>query len=71
MNYEELLTQTETQLSELTHDQLIEQSQQLLNCLLEQTTRNRENLLTSLSSHYNQTLTTPRRLLGETFNSNQ
>ena len=65
MNYQELLQQTETQLSELTHDQLLEQSQQLLNCLLEQTTQNPENLLRTLNNHYNQTLTTPRRLLGE------
>ena len=65
MSYEELLTQTETQLSQLTHEQLLEQSQQLLNCLLEQTTRNPENLLRTLNNHYNQTLTTPRRLLGE------
>lgn len=53
MNYQELLEQTETQLSELTHEQLIEQSQQLLNCLLEQTTQNPDSLLRTLNNHYN------------------
>lgn len=65
MGYLELLTQTETQLSELTHEQLLQESQQLLNCLLEQTTQNPQNLLRTLNNYYNETLTTPRRLLGE------
>lgn len=65
MNYEEILTQTEKQLSELTHDQLLQESQQLLNCLLEQTARNSCNELIKLNNYYHQKLTTPRRLLGE------
>ena len=65
MDYLELLAQTERQLTQLTHEQLLEQSQQLLNCLLEQTTQNPQNLLRTLNNHYNETLTTPRILLGE------
>tara|TARA_R110000744_G_scaffold142089_1_gene253584 strand:+ start:251 stop:502 length:252 start_codon:yes stop_codon:yes gene_type:complete len=65
MTHQELLTQTEDQLSQLSHDQLLEESTQLLNCLLEHTSNNPTELLQSLNTYYNRTLTTPRRLLGQ------
>jgi hypothetical protein len=56
MTHEELLQQTEEQLSGLSHSQLLEEAQQLLNCLLEQTRRNPTHLLKELNNYYEERL---------------
>ena len=56
MTHEELLQQTEEQLSGLSHSQLLEEAQQLLNCLLEQTRRNPTHLLQELNNYYEERL---------------
>tara|TARA_R110001599_G_scaffold176585_1_gene368773 strand:+ start:247 stop:456 length:210 start_codon:yes stop_codon:yes gene_type:complete len=56
MTHEELLRQTEEKLSKLSHRQLLEEAEQLLNCLLEQTRRNPTHLLKELNNYYEERL---------------
>tara|TARA_R110002051_G_scaffold161489_3_gene233050 strand:+ start:857 stop:1066 length:210 start_codon:yes stop_codon:yes gene_type:complete len=56
MTIEKLQEQTTEYLSELSHRQLLEEMEQLLNCLIEQTKRNPTHLLKELNNYYEERL---------------